>query len=45
VQPQLNQYYMRFKSSAYYSNKTLSDEGAYVWKRQKQNERIIGNNL
>ena len=45
VQPQLNQFYMKYKSSAYYSNKTLSDEGAYVWKRQKNGERIIGNNL
>ena len=45
LQDQLNQYYFHKKNSAYFSNKTLSDEGAYVWKRQRQNERIVGNNL
>jgi hypothetical protein len=32
------------KKSAYYSNKTLSDEGSYVWNRQRIGG-IVGNNL
>lgn len=37
-----NKFFIR--KSAYYSNKTLSDEGSYVWNRQKVGG-IVGNNL
>jgi len=33
------------RTSSYYSNKYLSDEGAYVWNRQQKKETQVGNNL
>lgn len=45
VQAQLGEHYIKVKKSAYYSNKTFSEEGAYVWNRQSKNEQLIGNNL
>ena len=33
------------RESKYFSNKTLSDEGAYVWTRQQKGETLVGNNL
>jgi hypothetical protein len=45
VQATLGEHYVQPKRSAYYSNKTFSEEGAYVWNRQSKNEQLIGNNL
>jgi hypothetical protein len=45
VEGTLNEHYLQIKKSAYYSNKSCSDEGAYVWNRQEKNEHLIGNNL
>lgn len=45
VQGSLKEHYVQPKRSAYYSNKTFSEEGAYVYNRQSKNEQLIGNNL
>jgi hypothetical protein len=37
VQAQLEEHYIQAKKSAYYNNKTFSEEGAYVWNRQSRN--------
>jgi hypothetical protein len=44
VQAKLKGNYFKPQKSVYFSNKLLSDEGAYVWNRQKESGSV-GNNL
>lgn len=44
LQAKLKSNYFKPQKSVYFSNKLLSDEGAYVWNRQKESGSV-GNNL
>lgn len=44
-EPLMNVERISIQDSTFYSNKKLSDEGAYVWNRQKKEETLVGNNL